>query len=114
MTEFDERVWYQIFRCPKCGYKTHVTDVCRTCSATEATDLAIRPVWCEKHKTYHFSDRNIKDSGEAMIYHRKGGKPTMHQNIRMVPTEMATRYNPNLQKQERRKIKNLPKDAIIR
>ena len=95
---FDERIWYQIFKCPECGYKSQVTNVCRQCPATPADELATIPVYCGKHKTYHYVD----------------GKPTMHRSVNMVPTEWATRYNPNLQRRERKKIKNLPKDAILR
>lgn len=96
MKEFDKRVWYQIFQCPVCKSKTHVTDVCRQCSETPADDLANRPVYCDVHKTYHYV----------------GNKPTIHRNVTMIPTEWMTRFNPNILKQERRKIKNLSKEEF--
>ena len=95
---FDERVWHQEFKCPLCGYKTTVTNVCRQCPMTPADEPARRHVFCGYHKEFHEID----------------GKPMLHRGVNMKPTEWAKRFNPNKNRTERRKIKNLPKDAILK
>jgi len=97
--DFDERVWYQQFKCPLCGYKTNVTNVCRQCVETPADWVATRPVFCYTHKTFH---------------QNKKKEWTMHRAVNMVKTEWAERFNPNLRKTQRKKVKNLPKDAILK
>ena len=99
MRKFDDRVWFQLFKCPLCGYKTNVTNVCRQCPKAPISEHATSRVYCNFHKTFHTG---------------KNGEPMMHKSVRMVPTEWAVRYNPNLQREERRKIKNLPKDAMVK
>lgn len=97
--KFDPRVWYQEFKCPKCSYKSIVTDVHRHCPNTPADNPATQFVYCSTHKTYHRDDKE---------------NPTMHHSLPMEKTEWAKRFNPRLLRSERRKVKNLPKDAILK
>lgn len=97
-TEFDPRVWYSIFRCVRCGYKSHVTDVCWQCPEMPLKP-ATRQVRCSKHRTFHIDAK---------------GNPLMHASLSMGRTEWASRFNPKISRNERRKIKNLPEDAILK
>lgn len=83
MLKFDERVWYRIFVCPHCGYRSCVTNVCRNCN----------------------EDADHKEIGTH-------GKPIRLSNMK--PTEWAARFNPIRRKHERKKVKNLPSNAILK
>lgn len=54
--------------CVMCGYVTCSTNICRHCLELPADEPATRPVWCDRHKTYHMVDK----------------APTMHRSIAMV------------------------------
>lgn len=97
--DFDERVWYPVYKCPLCGYKTVVTNMCRECPETPADRIVTMPVYCYVHKKAHFDEN---------------GQPVMHRSVRMERTGWAERFNPIIQRRERRKIKNLPENAILR
>jgi len=97
--KWDDRVWYKQFRCPKCGYTTNVTNVCRACPKMPATERTRIYIYCFNHYTIH------RDSE---------GHPTTHKSVMMVETGWASRFNPILKRSERRKIKNLPEGAILR
>jgi len=100
--KFDSKVWYRVFRCPKCGKESHVTNICRECPKTPSDEIATRKVFCFIHKKYHYEDEDSQKS------------PTIHRSLRMIATDMVSRFNPNLGRHERRKIKNLPEDAIVK
>lgn len=98
MKGFDERVWYRLFRCPKCGYETTVTNVCRQCHKMPLIEECWCPVWCSWHE----------------VAHRVNGKWVAHRSIMMEETGWACRFNPIIEKEEYKLIGFLPEGAILK
>jgi len=73
-----DKIYFSVMRCPKCGYETTVTNVCRQCPKTAPTEEANRPVWCDTHKCFHHLN----------------GKHYMHQSVNMIVTGKVSRINP--------------------
>ena len=48
-----DKLWLGVMYCPECGYKTTVTNICRSCPETPATEELTRPVFCEAHNMVH-------------------------------------------------------------
>jgi hypothetical protein len=106
--EWDENIWYQKYECPKCNYKSIVTNVCRSCPEMPLKEMLV-PVYCSTHRVYHYKE------GDHRYYDYNGEKtPLGHDSIVMEKTEYASRYNPVLGRNEWRKIKNLPEGAVLK
>lgn len=69
-TGFGMTNWIEEYKCPACGYRSTVTNVCRTCPETPANQPARIPVWCHNHKRAHMID----------------GKPVSHKSLNMYAT----------------------------
>ncbi len=96
---FNDKFWFQEFKCPRCGYRSIVTNIHYSCQKTPADNPSEFIYYCGTHHKFH------RD---------KSGRMMRHRDVVMVPTEWAKRYNPYLGRLERRKVKNLPKDAILK
>lgn len=63
--------WLEEYKCFACGYRSTVTNVCRTCHKTPADRPATRFVFCSHHKVAH----KLPD-----------GTPSMHRSLNMYAT----------------------------
>jgi len=54
--KYRDFVWLPIMKCPKCGYETTVTNICRSCPETPADQKLTCPVLCGTHEMVHQKD----------------------------------------------------------
>jgi len=54
--KYKDRMWLPIMGCPKCGYETTVTNICRNCPETPIIVKLTSPVFCGTHDCFHFKD----------------------------------------------------------
>jgi hypothetical protein len=89
-----DKLWLSVMRCPKCGYETTVTNICRSCPETPATEELTRPVFCFIHNMYH----TRKNPDGSITY-------LGHQHVAMEYSGYVQKAGTN------RKRKFTPKDA---
>ena len=79
--------WIPIMVCPKCGYKTTSTNVCRRCPKTPADQPLTRTEYCHSCKTVHIGPKGVSMTHRTIIMEYSG-------KIRSCRTDKKKKFTP--------------------
>lgn len=66
--KYKDRIWLPIMECPKCGYKTTVTNICRVCMKKMVYTGKVRKfTGCNKEREYE--PKNANEAQRLWIGH---------------------------------------------